>query len=39
MKPIHQFCKENGILCIPVEIVINNDGKKFPTNLKSVLKL
>jgi len=38
MKPIHQFCKENGILCIPVEIVINNDGKKFPTNLKSVLK-
>ncbi len=38
MRPIHKFCKDNGLLCIPVEIVINNDGKKFPTNLKSVLK-
>ena len=38
MKPIHKFCKDNGLLCIPVEIIINNDGKKFPTNLKSVLK-
>lgn len=38
MRPIHKFCNDNGLLCIPVEIVINNDGKKFPTNLKSVLK-
>ena len=34
--PIHSFCDNNGLLCIPVEIVISNSNSKIPTNISSV---